>query len=269
MPNREPSTEELRALALRALWGALGRDPAKTTNLIEFPEGLTQYLVVAELLPDDPLAQEVLEIDLADIALEVRTIWSVSSRNSAEYREAFDLGDDFYYVAYTLTEVEHGTLKSAVPKRLAEQEFAEMQSELPDAQLLTPDFEWQPTIVDGLDLKRADSLRTIASALDKPGFARHVVEKIYGAPWLTEGELVTETWEADSTKALRELWRSAVRCDPPRQRLPPGFTLLAERSGQFEMWLGRASVHWADTGKRLDGKEAEALRRTCLFLAAT
>jgi hypothetical protein len=32
-------------------------------------------------------------------------------------QEAFDLGDDFFYVAYTLTEIEHGTLQTAIPKR--------------------------------------------------------------------------------------------------------------------------------------------------------
>ena len=267
MSELEPTPADLRELAIRALWRALGRNPAQTRRVVEFPKGLTQYLNVEEMLPESQLAQAVSEIELADVALRVRTIWFVSGSHSAEVTEALDLGDDFYYVSHTLNEVEHGALQKAVPKRLAEQKFAEMSWELFDAFAFHPVFGYHPTDVCGPDLSLPESLRTFTSALNRPGFARHVVEEIYGAPWPSEQTPQEVLWEAKSTKALREFWKTAVRCEPQRHRLPPGFRFLEERSEPFEKWLAGARVYWADTAKRLDAEETNALRLTCLFLA--
>jgi hypothetical protein len=144
MPERESTTEEVRGIALRALWRALGRDPSQPATAVDFPEGVTDYLDVADLLPECEEAQDIGAVSLEDVAVEVRTIWSVSNDDQgAEYQEAFDLGDDFVYVAHTLTEIEHGTLQKAIPKRLAEEEFAKMRSDLHGAPLLDRDFGFQ------------------------------------------------------------------------------------------------------------------------------
>ena len=266
MAKRKPKKEVLRALVLRALWSALGCDPATTKKPVNFAEPPSCYLDVASLLPEDPLAQDLLEVDLNEIAVEVRTIWSISNDDSAEYEEAFDFGDDFYYVAYTLTEQTHGRFHTAIPKQLAEPEFAKLRLHLGSADLLSMGG-WQPTAVEVLDLLRPDSLRMMALALDQDGFAQHVVETMYGAPWVSGATPSVETETAKGTKILQRLWQAAVRSEPPRRSLPPGFLLLAERSQPFDQWLGQVSVHWVDTGNRLDAKEAEALRWTCLFLA--
>jgi hypothetical protein len=269
MPEPEPTKEELRALALRALWKALERDPRQTTTAVSFPDGLRTYLDVGSLLPESPEAEDVGEIDLGEVAVEVETIWSVSSDDQgAESYEAYDLGDDFVYVAYSLTEIETGTLQIAVPKRLKEQELAAMRSGLLRSQLLTPDFAWQPTGVSGFDLERADSLRTIASALDRPGFGKHVIEEMCGGDWEIDGGDEEAASVVDSVEGLEALWITAVRCEPPGDSLPPGFALLVGHPRAFEDWLKGASVRWADTGDPLSPDEVRALRLTCLFLDA-
>jgi len=256
---------------VRALWRALGVEASKATEPVSFPDGLSTYsLQVAEWLPDDPVAQEIGEMDINDLALDSKGIWEVSHDDrGAEGVEALDLGDDHLYTAYSLNEVEHGTLRTAIPKRLRERQFRSISMQFARAQLLTSDFGWLPTGVHVHALERPEAIRMVLHALRGDGFARHVVESMYRCPWQAApgADEDDDIEEASDKKRLQELWKAAVVCTPPCRRLPPGFAALVGRSREFEAWLERTAVHWADTRDRLDEKQAEALRMACLFLA--
>jgi hypothetical protein len=49
--------DRLRSLACQALWRALERDPALTTEPVSFPDGVTSCLDLAEWLPGCPEAE--------------------------------------------------------------------------------------------------------------------------------------------------------------------------------------------------------------------